>query len=105
MRFIDELTVEFKKDLSNVELYGIERMIDEFDRGHDKELPPNDHMEYGLAYTSSSKYAMYGVTEDISYCNLKVDHFAITENNMLIMICMDDVETTYYYEVETSDLY
>jgi hypothetical protein len=59
--------------------------------------------DYGLAYTSSSSYAMYNVTNKIWYDEKEISHFAITENNMLIMVCYDGGENEYMYEIESSD--
>lgn len=100
-----EITCElkFKKELSNIELCGIEYILNGLG------LSDGDFLglvadDWGLAYTSSSSYAMYNVTEKIWFeIEKEVSHFAITENNMLIMVCTDDKEREYLYEVETAD--
>ncbi|MBM7598123.1 hypothetical protein JOC34_000480 [Virgibacillus halotolerans] len=94
MRKIENLTVAFKKELSNIELKGIEIIINE-----NKEIPSTDKL--GMAYTSSSSYGMYNACNEQQYYDgIIISHFAITENNMLIMACHDNNENYTYYEVE-----
>ena len=105
MRKIEELTVPFKEELSNLEIAGIERIISTFDYDVTGLIP--DLTLYELAYTSSSRYATYNVTAFYSYEHegylYHIDHFAVTTNNMLIMVCEDEDENKHYFEVETSD--
>jgi hypothetical protein len=35
--------------------------------------------------------------------DLEVCHFGITVNNMLIMVCQDEEENYFYYEIEPID--
>jgi hypothetical protein len=115
MRKLD-FTPTFKKDLSCIELAGIEKIMDnaneEFmndDTLYDNAVcvPASEACEF--AYTSSSSYAMYNVTAEIivSYDDndmpIYLSHVAITENNMLILCCHDCLEHEVYYEIEPSD--
>jgi hypothetical protein len=110
MRKVENLTVEFKKELSNIELRGIEGIINDIGNNGDTYdlalLQELTHEQYGLAYTSSSAYAMYNVTERIFFDRLgeeEVSHFAITTNDMLIMVVSDSNEYYTYYEIEPTD--
>jgi hypothetical protein len=103
MRYID-CELKFKKELSNIELHGIERVLDLIDMGEQiEELIGVNADDYGLAYTSSSSYAMYNVTNTVAYNGQQISHFAITENDMLIMVTYDEDKNYYYYEIESSD--
>ncbi len=108
MRKID-FTPKFKKEMSNIEIEGIERIVETY---HHNNGELEAHFgNFGFAYTSSSSYAMYNVTNEVYYHAddfeepLTVNHFAITENDMLIMACEDEEENDHYFEIEPSDFY
>jgi hypothetical protein len=110
LRYIDNLTVEFKKDISNIEIRGIDVILDTIGREKIGGLPKSDG--YGLAYTSSSSYAMYNVTENVKLHHkianvppLKVSHICITANEMLILVAEDANENYYYFEIECTDFW
>lgn len=120
MRKIEKLNVAFKKDLSNIELFGIERILEKLHQNYidddtifeEGELLfiPCELEKYGLAYTSTSGYAMYNVTNAIDFgydssdFAITLSHFAITENDMLVAVCSNIYENTVLFEVEISDL-
>jgi hypothetical protein len=90
-KFSSTAVLEFKKDLNDIELKGIEAVIDHnFDFGH---------TAFGLAYTSTSGYAMYNVLEPMYYDEFEVMHFAITtgDNGTLVMVCFDHAEDGEIY--------
>lgn len=101
MRKID-FKPNFKKDLSNIEIAGIEKVT-------------SDYFEAGgylsTYYTSSGSYAIVGANESLCFeyedVRYFVGHFALTENNMLIIIGHhhDDYneEDSCYFEIEPSD--
>ncbi|MCA1066134.1 hypothetical protein QTG56_25395 (plasmid) [Rossellomorea sp. AcN35-11] len=95
MRLISaELT--FKKELSNLEVRGIEHLLTEL---YEDEIFYSP-IDLGLAYTSSSSYAAHNVCDgEFRHDDKIISHFAVTCNNMLIMVCHDDEEVYYYYEV------
>lgn len=102
--------LSFKKDLSNIELMGIERILDCIDEASEiEELTGVRSEDYGLAYTSSNGYGMYNVTENITieyhdeYNWINIGYFAITVNGMLIAVCYDANDNEYLYEIESSD--
>jgi hypothetical protein len=104
----------FKKELSSIELYGIEAMIREMNEDETFFFTPEN---LGLAYTSSSDYAMYNIcnggdfyieepettyddddNEKTTY--IQASHWAITENNMLLLCCYNEEENEVFFEVE-----
>lgn len=106
MRKLD-FTPKFKKEMSNIELEGIERILDTLSKNEESALFCVTAEHYGLAYTSSSSYAMYNVTEKIfaEFPDKEISHFAITENDMLIVVVHDESEKTFYYEIEPNEFY
>jgi hypothetical protein len=100
-KIANDTKLNFKKDLSNIELMGIEHILNSFETDIESEVLMAE--DYGLAYTSSSSYAMYNVTEHVVFDGLTVSHFSITDNDMLIMVCTDDDENNHCYEIEGSD--
>lgn len=125
MRQLDgKPTVPFKGELSNIEIAGIEHILDNI--AINQEIGINtlpDSM--GLAYTSTNgnlkgMFAMYHVTEEVGYRHLpedvndtrasqyyKIEGFCITQNNMLIMVCSkwSDELAYEFFEIETKDFY
>ena len=108
MRKLDFLP-NFKKDLSNIELLGIEKALENasLDVENVEFLPmvvesAKDY--FGLSFTSSSSYAMYGVDTLIFIEDgIQISHFSMTENNMLIIVAHDNDENYFYYELENTD--
>lgn len=95
--------VEFKKEMSELELYGIERVIDNY--WYDETFDFDSEV-LGLAYTSSSQYAMYNVCNgDFTYYDedlredLTISHFAVTSTGHLVMICNDRIENEFMFEL------
>lgn len=97
-----EFDIQFKKNLSDVEVIGIEAIVDILQEVHILNANTNG---LGLAYTSSSSYAMHNVCNGgtFKYKGYKIHHFAITENDMLIMVCEDEEENYHYYKIENED--
>lgn len=101
---------KFKDELSNIEIAGIERIVDRYSYNHGT-IPDYDQM--GLTYIRSRSYAMYNVnaTDRVEYkdketgVSLEVSHFAITENNMLIMVARDAEGNDIYFEIEPNEFY
>lgn len=116
-RLFDNGNLKFKEALSNIELAGIEHILGNmFNAWREGLLDEGEGFlpckieEYGLAYTSSSAYAMYNVTNeiDIAYINdmpITLSHIAITENDMLVFVGYDVYEHAHYYEIEINDFY
>ena len=99
--------IEFKKDLSNIEIAGMDSIINIVASNSDYDFYGNNE---GTYYTSSSAYAMLSVDGLEYYDNeeeivLEVNHLAIAENDMLVMVCIDENEKYYYYEIEPKDFY
>lgn len=101
MRQLD-FTPNFKKDMSNIEIEGVERIAENWGK---EELNIKDVNTFGFAYTSSSSYAMHNVTNHVEFEDMSIEHFAITENDMLIMVVSDSDENYLYFEIEASDFY
>lgn len=106
MRYLD-FKPNFKLDMSNIEIQGIENILDKLGETYDF-LEGMYSDDYGLIYSSTSSYAMLGVNEKIGFGTdereeLLISHFAITENNMLVMVAEDKDENYYYYEIENTD--
>lgn len=123
MRQLDgKPTCGFKKEMSNIEIAGIEHILE--DVALNQEVGLNtlpDSM--GLVYTSSNgnlsnMYAMYQVTEEVGYRHLpedendlspseyyRVEGFVITPNNMLLMVTSKwaEPDTWVFFEIETKD--
>jgi len=104
IRKIEQLNVNFKKDMSNIELHGIEAMLAEWmEEEHGYRFTTSMSDFFGLAYTSSDGYAMYNATNEYILIYeglyLPVSHFSITENNMLIIVCNDENENKNYFEL------
>lgn len=81
----------FKKEMSEFEIRGIENYLeDAFDPGFVERL--------GLAYTSSSNYALLGAcNEELSIVTDEevsdpINHFALSDNNILYAVCNDKDE-------------
>lgn len=97
---------EFKKNLSEIEIKGIERIVDEYSADYGR-IPDSEGMEF--AYTSSSQYAMHNVTASVNFKDpetgvvLEVSHFSITENDILLMIAYDVEENPFYFRVEPNE--
>ncbi|MCR4362143.1 hypothetical protein NUG13_12460 [Bacillus subtilis] len=97
---------KFKAELSDIEIEGIERIVDNYSYNYG-DIPDTDAM--GFAYTSSSSYGMYNVTNYVEFEDdeegvlLEVSHFAITENEMLIMVAHDKEDNAVYFEIEPSE--
>lgn len=92
--------IEFKKDMSNIEIEGVIAIVKNL---YDYSINGDD-----FVYTSSSSCAMLSIDgltylDDELDTHLTVSHFAISENDMLIMVCHDDDENYYYYEIEPKD--
>jgi hypothetical protein len=105
MRKIENCELKFKLDLSNIELFGIEKMIDSIDEDVIGWVFPSS-ADLGLAYTSSSAYAMYNITNDFYMDdNELASHLSITENNMLILVAYDEDDKEVFYEIENTDLF
>lgn len=100
MRKLD-FTPSFKKEMSNIEIAGIEHVLQEELNEFDADLYDTRAEDYyGLAYTSSSSYAMYNITnyhENDEGEEMK--HFALTNNDMLVLVTHDKEETEHFYEV------
>lgn len=109
--------LKFKADLSNIEIEGVTAIAVHFIASNNGELFCEFIDKDDFIYTSSSQYAMLSINDelilsvpsyfgnDIEKDELEVSHFAITVNNMLIMVCYDDDENYYYFEIEPSDFY
>ncbi|MGV4321277.1 hypothetical protein [Bacillus mojavensis] len=97
---------KFKKNLSEIEIKGIEKIVDEYSMDYGK-IPNSEGMEF--AYTSSSQYAMYNVTGNVEFEDpetgivLEVSHFSITENDILLMVAYDVEENPFYFRVEPNE--
>ena len=106
MRKID-FEPTFKKEMSNIEIEGIESIAKRLNYD-DCGVIGND---WQFAYTSSGDHAMHNNMgemriEDLDSDNiLDIGYFAITENDMLIMVCEDMDENRIYIEVEPNDFY
>lgn len=105
MRKIDfELT--FKEDLSNIEIAGVETIVRNF-------VDNNPLLLQGavpeFAFTSSSSYAMQNVmtplhlNDEETGKRLAVSHVGITTGNMLILVCEDEYEDYFYFEIEPKE--
>ncbi|ASR79889.1 hypothetical protein JANET_266 [Bacillus phage Janet] len=95
--------VNFKSEMSELELYGIESVIDTY---CNDEVFNFNHESLGLAYTSSSAYAMYSVCNgEFTYYDwntekdLIVSYFAVTTGGYLVMVCYDKFETEFMFEL------
>jgi hypothetical protein len=115
MRKLD-FTPKFKKDLSCIELAGIEKALDvtnasflEDDTLYDNAVCPPTSEDCEFYYSSTSQYAMYCLSNDkiIAYddndMGIYLSHVALTENSMLILCCYDCLENDVYYEIEPKD--
>lgn len=104
MRKVD-FNPDFKQDMSNIEIEGVETIIKNF-KYENGEMSGDSEIQF--AYTSSSSYATHNIMsplyftddEEIEYT---VDHVGITKNDMLILVCEDDDEETHYFEIEPKD--
>lgn len=91
-------TKGFKKEMSNVELYGIEAIIDEM--YHD-ELFFATAEGLGLAYVSSGDYAMYNICNgDYEHEGVNLSYFAITEDGRLWAVAYDEDENEVFFVIE-----
>jgi len=89
--------VEFKKEMTELEIYGIERVIDTYYNDEDFDFNTE---ALGLAYTSSSDYAMYNVCNgEFTYEDIVISHFAVTTQGHLVMICHDNEEYEIRFEL------
>src|SRR5690554_3851263 len=99
--------LNFKKDMTNIEIEGVIAIVKNY-KYNNGDLYGYDVDSGDFIYTSSSSYAMLGIdgltyVDEESDTHLTVSHFGITENNMLIMVCHDDYENYFYYEIEAKD--
>ncbi|AIF72142.1 hypothetical protein LD11_gp266 [Bacillus phage Riley] len=94
--------VEFKKEMTELEIYGIERVIDTYYNDEDFDFNTE---ALGLAYTSSSDYAMYNVCngeffyegyEEFDVC---ISHFAVTMQGHLVMVTHDENDEEHLFEL------
>lgn len=101
--------LNFKKNMSNIEIAGICAIVENY-KYHNGDLYGYDIENGDFYYTSSSSYAMLNIDkltyiDDETDTHLQVSHFAITENDTLIMVCHDDYENYFYYEIEQSEFF
>ena|SRR5690554_2941289 len=99
--------LNFKKDMSNIEIEGVIAIVCNY-KYQNGDLYGYDIDSGDFYYTSSSSYAMLSIdfltyVDDETDTHLTVSHFAITESDMLIMVCHDDYENYYYFEIEPKD--
>jgi len=93
----EKLEGMFKKDWSNFEIMGVEAFLDDWFEEYEGYKAVCENV-LQLAYTSSSSYAMLNECGNFEYNGLIVSHFAMTESNMLVMVCHDeDQEYSYYW--------
>lgn len=95
--------VNFKKGWSNIEIEGVMAIIKNYSFNEGDIWGDTD----SWTYTSSSSYAMLGY-QDLNlasdeYGVLTIDHIGITENDMLILVCEDEDENRFLFELEPSD--
>jgi len=112
MLLMNDFKKVFKKELSNYEIDGIIKHITDYYKEHKEDFiivagsyNRNESLEdvLGLPYISSSSYAMIDATCNVDCRNsdgLRIDHFALTENNILIGVHQDDNENEFYYRVD-----
>lgn len=101
-KFNEGVTFEFKKEMNDIELKGIEATLDG--------IHPRGHEAFGLAYTSTSGYAMYNVLSSVTWDAYEASHLAITEGGTLVMVCVkydsDGDEDGYtYFGFEQDDIF
>lgn len=109
-KFSDTYQPEFKLEMNDMEIKGIEATLDGMLHTSFGFIDDRTSCEaFGLAYTSSSGYAIYGATNHVEYDGYEVSHFAITRGGTLIMICIDHAEDgedyTLYYGFEQDDIF
>ncbi|ALA13122.1 hypothetical protein TSARBOMBA_6 [Bacillus phage TsarBomba] len=91
-------TASFKKEMSNVELYGIEAIINEMHK--DEEFFATAE-GLGLSYTSSGDYAMYNICNgDYEHEGANLSYFAITEDGRLWTVAYDEEENEVFFVIE-----
>lgn len=99
----------FKKELSEIEIAGLQYIIDKAKMDINNNIFGKRGEPVSLAYTSSSGYAMHNVMDTMRYIgeydDLEINHLAITEGDMAIMVCVDKNERYHYYEIEPHDYY
>jgi hypothetical protein len=105
------LEVQFKKDMNNIELMGIEHIINTI--GEEETITPLAGLtaeDLGMAYTSSGEHACYNVCNGdfaIDYRDsdlpIVLSYFTMTNSGMLVAVAHDCFDNTYYYEIEPSD--
>ena len=95
--------VNFKRDMSNIEIEGVIAIIKNYEHNTGDIWGDSD----SWSYTSSSSYAMLGYQdlrlEHDEYETLTIDHVAITTGNNLILVCEDEDENRFLFELEPSD--
>lgn len=90
--------IGFKKEISNVEIYGIEAIINEL---HEEETLEVNADELGLAYTSNTDYGTLNACNGIGdHEQFNINSFAILSDGRLIMICFDTADTAQYFIIE-----
>jgi hypothetical protein len=112
MRKFNGLTkFEFKKELNDIELKGIEAVLEGFRHEDGNRMAYSGAKTaseaFGLAYTSTSGYAMYHAVNMAEYNGYEISHFAITERGTLVMVCTEhgDEERSHYYGFENDDIF
>ena len=102
---------DFKETMTNIEISGVHALVadwlseyEEFMHGGELEYSHNEASRiFGFAYTSSSGFAMVNVCNDVCIHyeghELKVQYFAITINNILVMVTEDGEENRIYFEI------
>lgn len=95
----------FKRELSEIEKVGIERIIDNM--GDSEMLSTYQHEDFGLVYENHGDYAKLTVTEEgFSVEEFEeIQHFSITEDNRLIMVVTDNDYDYVFYEIEPKDFH
>lgn len=112
MLLMNDFKKVFKKEWSEYETLGVIQFIEKYFKEHkeDFKIVAGNFKAWesidsilGLPYTSSSSYAMLDATCNVD-CrntdNLRLDHFALTENNILIAVYQDDNENEFYYRMD-----
>jgi hypothetical protein len=93
-------SADFKKEWNNIEIKGVEAILQEGFKEYYNIKNAEDY--FGLPYTSTSSFAMMSNTNSKFEIEegWRLEYFAITNNNMLIMIAWDEDENERYFEVE-----
>lgn len=86
--------IGFKAQMSNLELYGLQACIDKM---NDEDAMEDSVETLGLAYTSSSEYAMLSVCGEGFHEGYSISHFAVLNDGRGVMVCRDDNCECYVY--------